>query len=105
MSHSIQCRHRPRPLQTPGQRRRRRAVREGAAGPFPAGAGETLGGLPRGLYIVDGAPTMEIGPDGRKSVTMAHGSRTHICAQIDRPSGHPRHGPLGAPWPPAKDTR
>ncbi|MGW3406410.1 hypothetical protein [Streptomyces zhihengii] len=52
-------------------------------GPVLVGVGEGLGNLPRGLYIVDGVYTMEIGPDGHKSVTMAHGSRTDICAQID----------------------
>lgn len=58
-------------------------VRRLVLGPVLVGVGEGLGNLPRGLYIVDGVHTMEIGPDGHKSVTMVHGSRTDICARID----------------------
>lgn len=52
-------------------------------GPVLVGVGEGKGNLPRGLYIVDGVYAMTISPDGYKSVTMVHGSRTDICAQID----------------------
>ncbi|MFD4138361.1 hypothetical protein [Streptomyces sp. NPDC058572] len=52
-------------------------------GPVLVGVGEGRGNLPRSLYIIDGAYTMDISPTGYKTVTMAHGSRTDICEQID----------------------
>ncbi|MEU1280360.1 hypothetical protein [Streptomyces sp. NPDC005805] len=52
------------------------------SGPVLVGIAEGKGNLPRGLYIVDGVYRMEISSDGHKSVTMAHGSRTDLCARI-----------------------
>ncbi|MFF3290124.1 hypothetical protein [Streptomyces sp. NPDC003023] len=52
-------------------------------GPVLVGVGEDAGNLDRGLYIVDGVYTMDISSSGYKTVTMAHGSTTDICDQID----------------------
>ncbi|HZX37137.1 MAG TPA: hypothetical protein VFF37_02145 [Streptomyces sp.] len=52
-------------------------------GPVVVGIGEGRGNLPRSLYIIDGVYTMDISTAGYKTVTMAHGSHTDICEQID----------------------
>ncbi|WP_192883645.1 hypothetical protein [Streptomyces xinghaiensis] len=51
-------------------------------GPVLVGVGENGGNLARGLYIVDGAYTLEIGPAGYKTVTMAAGTTDDLCARI-----------------------
>ncbi|WP_030543324.1 hypothetical protein [Streptomyces albus] len=51
-------------------------------GPVLVGVGENGGNLARGLYIVDGAYTMDIGPTGYKTVTMAAGTTDDLCARI-----------------------
>lgn len=51
-------------------------------GPVLVGVAEGGGNLPRGLYVVDGTYAMDIGPDGYKTVTMAHGTRTDICERL-----------------------
>ncbi|MFK4594684.1 hypothetical protein [Streptomyces pristinaespiralis] len=52
-------------------------------GPVLVGVGEGAGNLGRGLYVVDGVYTIDISSSGYKEVTMAHGSTTDICEQID----------------------
>ncbi|MFF5365750.1 hypothetical protein [Streptomyces sp. NPDC013187] len=51
-------------------------------GPVFVGVGEGMGTLPRGLYIVDGAYTMDIGADGFKSLHLIHGRADDLCARI-----------------------
>jgi hypothetical protein len=51
-------------------------------GPVFVGVGEGGGTLPRGLYIVDGVYTMDIGANGYKSVHLVHGSTDDLCARI-----------------------
>ncbi|MFD5946286.1 hypothetical protein ACFWAZ_13635 [Streptomyces collinus] len=51
-------------------------------GPVFVGVGEGGGTLPRGLYIVDGVYTMDIGATGYKSVHLVHGSTDDLCARI-----------------------
>ncbi|MGW1880918.1 hypothetical protein [Streptomyces sp. NPDC001970] len=51
-------------------------------GPVLVGFREGGGTLARGLYIIDGAYTMEISATGYKSVTMAHGTTDDLCARI-----------------------
>ncbi|GAA3831279.1 hypothetical protein ACFS5L_44105 [Streptomyces phyllanthi] len=52
-------------------------------GPVLVGVGEGGGSLPRGLYVIDGAYTLDIDSTGYKTVTMAHGTQDDICARID----------------------
>ncbi|UYQ61155.1 hypothetical protein [Streptomyces peucetius] len=52
-------------------------------GPVLVGVGEDAGNLERGLYIIDGVYTLDISSSGYKTVTMAHGTTTDICDQID----------------------
>ncbi|MGY3677039.1 hypothetical protein [Streptomyces sp. TE33382] len=52
-------------------------------GPVLVGVAEHGGNLPRSLYVVDGAYTMDISPNGYKTLTLAHGSRTDICDELD----------------------
>ncbi|MFF8869662.1 hypothetical protein [Streptomyces massasporeus] len=52
-------------------------------GPVLVGVGEGLGSLPRGLYVVDGVFTMDIGADGFKDVRLVHGTTDDLCARID----------------------
>ncbi|MBQ0988326.1 hypothetical protein KBZ10_28230 [Streptomyces sp. F63] len=51
-------------------------------GPVLVGVGENGGNLARGLYLIDGVYTLEIGPAGYKTVTMAAGSTDDLCARI-----------------------
>ncbi|MEU2539496.1 hypothetical protein [Streptomyces iakyrus] len=51
-------------------------------GPVFVGVGEGGGTLPRGLYIVDGVYTMDIGATGYKSVHLLHGTTDDLCARI-----------------------
>ncbi|SCF69012.1 hypothetical protein [Streptomyces sp. Cmuel-A718b] len=50
-------------------------------GPVLVGVGE--GNLARGLYVVDGAYTIGIGPDGTKTVAGPAVRTDSICARID----------------------
>ncbi|MFD7241202.1 hypothetical protein [Streptomyces massasporeus] len=52
-------------------------------GPVLVGVGEGRGSLPRGLYVVDGVFTMDIGADGFKDVRLVHGTTDDLCARID----------------------
>ncbi|MGW2562505.1 hypothetical protein ACWCXB_25280 [Streptomyces sp. NPDC001514] len=52
-------------------------------GPVLVGFREGGGTLARGLYVIDGAYTMEISATGYKTVTMAHGTVDDLCARID----------------------
>lgn len=52
-------------------------------GPVLVGVGAGQGNLPRGLYIVDGVYTMEIGAGGYKAVHLVHGTTDDLCARID----------------------
>ncbi|MBA4865442.1 hypothetical protein H1V43_29715 [Streptomyces sp. PSKA54] len=52
-------------------------------GPVLVGVGENGGNLPRGLYIIDGVYTLDIGSTGYKTVTMASGTQDDLCARID----------------------
>ncbi|WMD03017.1 hypothetical protein [Streptomyces sp. FXY-T5] len=52
-------------------------------GPVLVGVGEGRGSLPRGLYVVDGVFTMDIGTDGFKDVRLVHGTTEDLCARID----------------------
>ncbi|WP_418958770.1 hypothetical protein [Streptomyces tritici] len=52
------------------------------SGPILAGFGENTGTLPRGLYTLDGAYTLEISPTGHKTLTMAHGTTENLCERI-----------------------
>jgi hypothetical protein len=51
-------------------------------GPVLIGVGEGKGNLPRGLYIVDGVYTMNIGADGYKAVHLLRGTTDDLCARI-----------------------
>ncbi|MDT0344568.1 hypothetical protein [Streptomyces litchfieldiae] len=52
-------------------------------GPVLVGVGENGGNVPRGLYIVDGVYTLDIGADGYKTIDMVAGTTDDICAHID----------------------
>ncbi|WP_431968292.1 hypothetical protein [Actinacidiphila sp. bgisy160] len=52
-------------------------------GPVLVGFGQAGGTLARGLYIIDGVYTMDIGVTGHKTVTMVHASSDDLCARID----------------------
>lgn len=52
-------------------------------GPVLVGFGEDAGSLPRGPHIVDGVRTTDIGTDGQKTLTMAHGTTDDLCDRID----------------------
>ncbi|MFF5310217.1 hypothetical protein [Streptomyces massasporeus] len=52
-------------------------------GPVLVGVGEGRGTLPRGLYVVDGVFTMDIGADGFKDVRLVHAATDDLCARLD----------------------
>lgn len=52
------------------------------AGPVLVGFPEDGGNMPRGLYIIDGVYTLDIGSDGYRRLNMVHGTTTDLCAQI-----------------------
>ncbi|MDT0318658.1 hypothetical protein [Streptomyces millisiae] len=52
-------------------------------GPVLVGFAEHGGNLPRGIYVIDGAYTMEIDPGGFKEVTLAAGTVDDLCARVD----------------------
>ncbi|WP_405621060.1 hypothetical protein OG292_36555 [Streptomyces sp. NBC_01511] len=52
-------------------------------GPVLVGVAEHGGSLARGVYLIDGAYTMDISPTGYKDVTMRYGASDDICARID----------------------
>jgi hypothetical protein len=52
-------------------------------GPVLVGVAENGGTLARGLYIVDGAYTLDISSTGYRTVSLAHGSTDDLCARID----------------------
>ena len=52
-------------------------------GPVLVGVGEGRGSLPRGLYVVDGTYTMDIGADGFKNVRLLHATTDDLCGRID----------------------
>ncbi|MFF8015798.1 hypothetical protein [Streptomyces sp. NPDC007929] len=49
----------------------------------PVLVGLATGNLPRGLYIIDGAYTMDIGTDGSKNIALTHATTDDLCARID----------------------
>lgn len=51
-------------------------------GPVLVGFGADAGNLPRGMWIVDGAFTIDFTPEGAKNITMAHGSQQNMCDAI-----------------------
>lgn len=51
-------------------------------GPVLVGVGEDGGNLPRGMWIVDGVFTIDFTPEGKKNITMVHGTTTDMCAEI-----------------------
>ncbi|MFF0433336.1 hypothetical protein ACFYU9_14050 [Streptomyces sp. NPDC004327] len=51
-------------------------------GPILAGFGEGGGNVPRGLYTVDGAYTLEVSPTGYKTLTFLHGSADSLCEKV-----------------------
>jgi hypothetical protein len=51
-------------------------------GPVLVGVGAGQGSLPRGLYVVDGVYTMDIGAGGYKTVHLVHGTTDDLCARI-----------------------
>ncbi|WP_306673376.1 hypothetical protein [Streptomyces sp. UH6] len=51
-------------------------------GPVLVGFAENGGTLGRGLYIVDGAYTMDISSTGQKTVTTAHATVDDLCARV-----------------------
>ncbi|MGW5424433.1 hypothetical protein [Streptomyces sp. NPDC003943] len=51
-------------------------------GPILAGFAEGGGNVPRGLYTVDGAYTLEVSPTGYKTLTFLHGSTDSLCEKV-----------------------
>ncbi|MFB6837337.1 hypothetical protein [Streptomyces sp. NPDC056361] len=51
-------------------------------GPVLAGFGEAGGNVPRGLYTVDGAYSLDVSPTGYKTLTLAHGTIDSLCAKV-----------------------
>lgn len=51
-------------------------------GPILAGFGEGGGNVPRGLYTVDGAYTLEVSPTGYKTLTMLRGTTDPLCDKV-----------------------
>jgi hypothetical protein len=50
---------------------------------------ENGGPLPRGVYRLDGAYTLDIDPTGAKKLTMPHGTAENLCPRLDRATGTP----------------
>ncbi|MCH0543492.1 hypothetical protein I3F58_28885 [Streptomyces sp. MUM 203J] len=51
-------------------------------GPVLIGFGKDAGSLPRGIYIVDGVYTLDIGTGGQKTLRMAYGTTDDLCDRI-----------------------
>ncbi|MER5204660.1 hypothetical protein [Streptomyces sp. NPDC002825] len=51
-------------------------------GPILAGFGEGGGNVPRGLYTVDGAYTLEVSATGYKTLNLIHGSTDSLCDRV-----------------------
>ncbi|MEU2232396.1 hypothetical protein [Streptomyces vietnamensis] len=51
-------------------------------GPILAGFGEGGGNVPRGLYTVDGAYTLEVSPTGYKTLDLIHGTTDPLCTEV-----------------------
>ncbi|MFI1382912.1 hypothetical protein [Embleya sp. NPDC020886] len=48
---------------------------------------ENGGTLPRGLYRIDGAYTLDIDANRDKQLTMLHGTAENLCPRLDRAAG------------------
>jgi hypothetical protein len=53
-----------------------------AVGPILAGFGEGGGNVPRGLYTVDGAYTLEVSATGYKTLDLLHGTTVPLCDKV-----------------------
>ncbi|MFF5900242.1 hypothetical protein ACFY8O_30580 [Streptomyces argenteolus] len=51
-------------------------------GPILAGFGEGGGNVPRGLYTVDGAYTLELSTTGYKTLKLIHGTSDPLCSKV-----------------------
>ncbi|MGQ4485089.1 hypothetical protein LRE75_08265 [Streptomyces sp. 372A] len=51
-------------------------------GPILAGFGEGGGNVPRGLYTVDGAYTLEVSAGGYKTLNLIHGTTDPLCDKV-----------------------
>ncbi|MFF6773707.1 hypothetical protein ACFY8W_09095 [Streptomyces sp. NPDC012637] len=51
-------------------------------GPVLAGFGADGGNVPRGLYTVDGAYTLDVSPTGYKTLTMLNGTTDPLCDRV-----------------------
>ncbi|MFD7976668.1 hypothetical protein [Streptomyces sp. NPDC059071] len=51
-------------------------------GPILAGFGTGGGNVPRGLYTVDGAYTLDVSPTGYKTLTMLDGTTDPLCDKV-----------------------